>query len=228
MAFILEEDGVVQQTRLVPYLLYLDDVYFTRDYLYDRMVENTCDYLTNIHNSSLGDYHQKHKDRHEKVVAMSDKSVVVLGGYETDTNPNTIAKSLKDELKQVQDFIDAQGYDTNLIEDMAATPHTSMRHKVVIWTAASRFCIMVDRESSGHNNEFELLRSIGVTTAILRPDEVGASFMMSMEPEEVNFMKVFEFDVSPLEVLADAIEWAEESVETDTERYREYPWRERS
>jgi len=63
-------------------------------------------------------------------------------------------------------------------------------------------------------------------TALLRPKQGGSTWMIGDEPlVDYNFIRIFKFENSPLEVLDEAVGWAESLVRERIERYREhYPW----
>lgn len=113
------------------------------------------------------------------------------------------------------------GYDAFLIKDLPAPDEMSLSEKVRLWTTASRFCIMVDREASGHIKEYEMVKQERKPLVLLRPKESGSTWMIGDEEIiDLNYIKTFEFTNSPLGKTEEGIQWAENLL---CDRGKEYP-----
>ena len=130
----------------------------------------------------------------------------------------------------MRDYLRAKGYDSNLIKDLPEIPMMTNMKKVSLWTSASRFSVMVDRVPTGHIAEYGALKQQGSILAVLRTKDSGSTYMFGPEDSvDINHIKFFEFEQTPLNVLNDAIQWAESFVEEQTEANdKAYPWREGS
>lgn len=99
--------------------------------------------------------------------------------------------------------------------------------KVKFWALASRSCVTVDREPSGHLVEYSYVKSVRALLALLRPEGRGSTYMIGDDQiTDFGYINVFEFKKSPLEVIGTAITWTEELVKKRIEKYKKaYPWR---
>ena len=86
---------------------------------------------------------------------------------------------------------------------------------------------MIDREPSGHIAEYEWMKSQRTILAFVRQRGKGSTNMIGDEYiVDYNFLNLFEFENSPLEVLDSVILWAEDMIRQRIQGYeREYPWR---
>lgn len=96
----------------------------------------------------------------------------------------------------------------------------NFQEKAKYWTIASRFCILNDEIASGALDEYEYLKSQQTITAILRPEGDYPSAMAHGEHQRLRYFELFEYEESPLEVVDEAVEWAENLVQ---ERMGEVP-----
>lgn len=206
-------------TRFVPFALYIHQ----RDATDPARVWHLCeqhltDLLVAIHNSEVGDFYERLQSRVTTLALNKRTSVIVLG---RDSGPEL------EELIGVRDYLRARGYDAGLIKDFAEIPMMSNEEKVRAWTISSRFCVMVDRIPAGHIAEYMMLRGQRSILAILRPLGSRSTYMIGDDQlVDVNFIRVFEFDQTPLSVLADAIDWAEKIALERARAYdKAYPWR---
>jgi hypothetical protein len=103
----------------------------------------------------------------------------------------------------------------------------SLQDKVGWWTSGSRFSIMVDIDPSGHIQEHEILKQRRTILALIRRRESRSTFMFGEESlVDINYIRVFEFDETPLEVVQDAVTWAEDFAAARVAAYREaFPWK---
>jgi len=127
----------------------------------------------------------------------------------------------------VRDSLRVKGYDAQLIQDLPELAMMSNEEKVRLWTMASRYCVMVDRSASGHVAEFMILKEQRSILAFLRPLGSGSTFMIGDAAlVDINYIRIFEFESSPIEVLDEAIDWAESLARVRSETYNKaYPWR---
>jgi hypothetical protein len=131
------------------------------------------------------------------------------------------------ELFRVRDYLIAKDYDAYLLRDLPEHPSMSLEEKVKLWSLASRFCVMIDREPSGHLVEYPYVKSVRAILALLRPESKGSTYMIGDDQiTDFGYINVFDFKNSPLEVIDIAIAWAEELVKKRIEKYKKaYPWR---
>jgi hypothetical protein len=204
--------------RFIPFALYiheqdLDDL----ENLNRRCVPKVLESLQEIHESEEGDYYA---NLHRRISAFGinhDNGVIVLGSY---------GEPQKSELLQIRDSLRQFKYDAHLIEDLPESPLMSLPDKVRFWTGASRFSVMIDRNPSGHLNEYEILRHQESILALLHRRGSGSTRMIGVESLNYNFIRDFEFLESPLEVIAQAAAWAEDRAQERIETYaRKYPWK---
>jgi hypothetical protein len=141
--------------------------------------------------------------------------VIVLGKYDDS--------ELESELIDVRNKIRSHGYPANLIKSKSSTEYISLEEKVRAWTTLAPFCIIVDREASGHIKEFEILKQSRTITAMLRPEEEGSTWMIGDEPlVDYNYIKIFEFEDYPTERVADAVAWARCLIESRKKAYQKH------
>ncbi len=217
----LSFQNIIWAIRFVPFALYIHE----KDLIDFETLWNKCtlhiqDLLRATHNSELGNYCQSADAPKSAILAGKERSVIVFGKY-TDPEIN--------ELLQIRDFLRTKGYDAYLLRDLPEHPSMSLEEKVKLWSLASRFSVMVDREPSGHLVEFPYLKENRVILALLRPKGKASTYMIGNESiVDINYICIFEFEKSTLEVINAAIKWAEELVKKRIKKYKEvYPWRNR-
>lgn len=169
--------------------------------------------------SSPGETVARQRARALAFATTKEQSAIVLGAY---------SGSDLEELIQVRDYLSQKGYDAVLIRDLPEIPMMTSAEKVRLWAQASRFCVMVDRIPSGHISEYEILKQQNVILALLRPAGDRSTYMIGDDHlVDVNFINLFEFDRSPLQILDEAVEWAEAIAQEREKTYNAlYPWRE--
>jgi hypothetical protein len=88
-------------------------------------------------------------------------------------------------------------------------------------------CVMIDREASGHIDEYRLTEKQRTILARLTPEDGGSTRMIGgAELVDVNYIKSFEFNIRPQEVLDEAVEWATEVMKERKSEYSDhYDWR---
>ncbi len=210
--------GIVVAAGFIPFAAMIHE----NDFAFNENIFDICrlrveDTLNYIHNTPIGDYYEYKSVKEDILRVTLEKSVIVLGSYK---------RRWKQELEQVRDYLKIKGYDSALLEELPDHPMWSQQQKANFWTSAARFCIVIDREQSGHLTEFEILKDNRTITALLRPKQGGSTWMIGDEHlVDYNFIRVFEFEDSPLEVLDEAIKWAETFAMKRAEQYEKYyPW----
>jgi hypothetical protein len=169
---------------------------------------------------SFGDYYESITTRDNIFNVTKESTVIVLGKY---TNPEL------QELIEVRDFLKGRGYKAALIKEIIEVPMMSNEEKLRSWAVAARFCVMIDREPSGHIFEYGILKEQRCISAFLRPEGIGSTYMIGdAHLTDLNYIRNFIFKTSPLEVMDAAIEWSEGLIEARTNAYNQYyPWRNR-
>lgn len=215
---LISSDEIIA-IRFVPFAIFIHMKDLSNfESFWDKCTPHIQDSLKFIHDSEAGDFYQFQAE-HKKVFQISkEKSVIVLGKYSNNE---------MEELFQVRDYLKTKGYDAYLIIELPEYPMMSNEEKVRLWTIASRFCVMIDRKASGHLAEYQYLKEQRTILALLRPKGKGSSYMIGDEHlVDFNYINLFEFEKSPLEVIDDAIDWAEKLVKERMEKYgKTYPWR---
>lgn len=212
--------GDVLATRFVPFAIYVHDRdFFDFENFWDKCTPHIQNTLRAIHHSEAGDYYQSTKERISGVLVGKEKSVIVFG---KDSDPEMLR-----ELLRIRDYLIAKDYDAYLLRDLPEHPSMSLEEKAKLWSLASRFCVMIDREPSGHLVEYPYIKSVRAILALLRPKGSGSTYMIGDEQvTDINYINIFEFQHSPLEVINDAITWAEKLVAARIKGYEKaYPWR---
>lgn len=205
-------------TRFVPFALYVhvDDIKDIAD-LWNRCSMTLSKTLLEIASSGIGDFYEKKHMIAETFQVLKKSSVIVLGSY---------AEPECRELVSVRDALRSKGYEAHLIMDLPEIPEMSLDQKVRLWTLASRFNVMIDRFPSGHVAEYQVLKSQSAVLALIRPKGGGSTFMIGNDVADVNFIRSFEFQDSPLECLPMVVRWAESFVLSKTSSLGDYyPWR---
>jgi hypothetical protein len=135
-----------------------------------------------------------------KIVEKSDKTVIVLGSYQGANEA---------ELIRVKKKLQQMGYDAHLFKDLSTFPDKNLSGSVATAMRLAGFCVMVDRDPSGHIDEYRLAEKQRTILARLVPERGGSTWMIGgSELVDINYIKSFEFDIEPQERLEDAIEWA--------------------
>ncbi|MCJ7762942.1 hypothetical protein MUP38_05765, partial [Candidatus Bathyarchaeota archaeon] len=209
----------VLATRVIPLAVYVhhSDMVDIESF-WTKCTPHIQDTLRYIHNSEEGDYYQTTTEHRKGMLVYKEKSVIVFG-----KDSGTISLN---EMWRVRDHLKTKNYDAYLLRELPEHPLMSNEEKAKLWALASRFCVMIDREPSGHIAEYNYLKGERVILAFLRPKSKGSTYMIGDDGIEVNHIKLFEFETSPLQVLDDAIAWAEEFVRKKIEALKnKYPWR---
>lgn len=88
----------------------------------------------------------------------------------------------------------------------------------------SKFCIMVDKEPSGHIREYDIAKDLDAVLARITPKSGGSTQMIRRNPD-VNYIETFEYKSDPMECLSDAIDWALEYVEErEKQNMKKWDW----
>lgn len=193
-------------------------------YTVGRRTENLRSQIQNLRevvNSGYLDNFDKQKELSESlddIISAIENSVLVLGNYDGRHS---------DELDEVKSFLEEQGYDANTADDLPHQPDKSLEQNIAFYMMMSKFCVMVDRESSGHLNEYEIARNQRNILARLTPQNSGSTYMIGGEEEiDINYISSFEFKYSPTDVIEGAVKWAEDLAQERENAYKnQYPWR---
>ena len=205
--------------RFVPFAIFVHiDDFSDFNALWNRCATPIESSLKLIHDSEVGDFYQSQWLPKEAFQITKEKSVIVLGKY---------SGSELNELRQVRDYLKAKGYDAHLIEDLPEHPMISNEEKVRYWTGGSKFCVMIDREAAGHIAEYEYLKTQRTILALLRQKGKASTYMIGDEHlVDFQYINLFEFEKSPLDIMGAVIDWAEKLAKKRAEEYGKfYPWR---
>ena len=155
----------------------------------------------------------------DQLIETVENTVLVLGSYRGAN---------KAELLDIKDELSEQGYDAHLFEDLPEFPDKDLSGNVATAMRMAGFCVMVDREASGHIDEYRIAEKQRSILARLTPEDGGSTRMIGgSELVDVNYIRSFNFDVRPQEKLGEAITWAEEMLTKRREAYEDhYEWRE--
>lgn len=153
-----------------------------------------------------------------KVIQKLDNTVLILGNYEG---------AHKAELVRVKRGLEEMGYEAHLFEDLPDFPGQDLSGSVATAMRLVGFCVMVDRQASGHIDEYRLAEKQRTILARLVSTQGGSTRMIGgSEHVDVNYIKTFEFELEPQEVLAEAVKWADQMQEKREQVYSEiYDWR---
>ena len=186
---------------------------------WDKCTPHLQNLLQYVHNSEEGDYYQRTTEHKESMLVYKEKSVIVFG---KDSDATNLA-----ELHRVRDYLKTRNYEAYLLKELPEHPLMSNEEKAKFWALASRFCVMVDREPSGHIAEYNYLKGERAVLVFMRPKGKGSTYMIGDDGiVEVNHIKIFEFEDSPLQMLDAVIDWAEIFIKKKIEALKDaYPWR---
>jgi len=154
------------------------------------------------------------------LITASENVVYVLGKYGGATEA---------ELLDVRNELRNKGYDAYIDRDLEDFPTQDLSGSVTTTMRLAKFCVMVDREASGHLNEYQLAQLNRTVLARLTPEDgVSSQMIGTAEMIDVNYIEEFQFEIRPQERLSEAVDWAEEMVSKRRQKYTEiYDWRER-
>jgi hypothetical protein len=192
--------GSVVAIRFIPFALYVHDKDLADfEGFWRRACKSMQNVLLSLHNSKAGDYYQQLVERRHVFLLNKEHTAIIFGKY---------GKEEIKELFQVRDYL-SKSYDAHLLIELPEHPSMSLEEKVKLWASASRFCVMVDREPSGHLVEYPYLKNSVTVLALLRPKSGGSTSMIEDESVNFPFIKVFKFEKTPLEVIDATVTWAE-------------------
>lgn len=203
--FKLEVDGKPVKTSFVPLALYVHESEFQNvsSSIKSTVMGIYSQILETQHNTRLGNYYENRSKKEEHAYSSRiDNSVIVLGAFDGGERES--------ELEEVRDFLNIQGLSASLIKYLPGHPARSITHKAKTYALTSKFCVIVDIEASGHLVEYAELKDEEIPIALLRKKDTGSSWMLGHEYQTDDYIELFEFTESPLEVMEDVIEWAED------------------
>jgi hypothetical protein len=213
-----EDPDQVLGFRFMPLIAYVHKEHLAAMEMPVASLRWLADLFPRYSNSAEGEREEQRQQQVEVFRATKQRTVIVLGSYHPPHSGELA--SLRDDLKR-------RGYDAKLISDLPDLPSESNAQKVQNWTSAARFAVMIDRDPAGHLAEYELLRAQQTILALFRPTTGGSSWMIGDDEEvDVNFIRTFHFQRSPLETMERAVEWAERIARKREDAFnRRYPWR---
>lgn len=200
-------DNVLNDLRYVPFAIFL-----TKRYILDfDLFWSECS--KNFVRMASGSFGFKHEQIQSKgVISSVEDTVIVLGSYDSP---------YESELRNIRDYLKRLGYDAFLIKELPDLPQLSLEEKVRAWVTSSRYCIIVDREASGHIKEYEIVKQERKPLIFLQPTDGGSTYMIGDDYlVDLNYLNKFEFDQNPMEEIENGVRWAEDLL---NERGREYP-----
>ncbi|WP_141551701.1 hypothetical protein [Natrinema sp. CBA1119] len=215
----LDNAGDYMGTSFIPAALYVHDYFFDNpDNLIKPSAKELYSIIETTYVSGWGDYYETKTTRRQNILSRVDDTAIVLGKYDND--------ELERQLEEVSNALEARGYQAPLIKDLPSHPSHSMPRKVKLWAIASRFCVIIDRDPSGHLVEYSDLKNEGILLAILRKKGSGSTRMIAHEEFSSKYIRVFEFDDSPVQVIDDVITWVESEIDGFEDYYSDlYDWR---
>ncbi|WP_148708210.1 hypothetical protein [Haloferax sp. Atlit-12N] len=213
-----EPEDQIEAVRYVPFALFVPSQHVANfDKFWSECAEQVMRAI--LPHEELPTVEYRSESMAEKgILSCVDDTVIILGNYDDP---------FEDELRQIRDYLIRLGYDAFLIKDLPAPDEMSLEEKVKLWTTASRFCIMVDRDASGHIKEYEIVKSERKPLVFLRPEDRGSTWMIGDdELVDLNYIKTFEFSGSPLGKTKEGVQWAEKLLKDRGKKYPEfYPWK---
>lgn len=153
----------------------------------------------------------------ENLMTQIENSVLVLGSFHGKH---------RDELEDLKSNLEQRGYDAYIADDLPTRGDSSLEQNIEAYMLLSKFSIMIDREPSGHIDEYEIAKRQGTPLVRMVPEEGGSSSMVGGEEQVIRRnINSFEFVYTVDEALDDAIEWAEDYTEELSSHFKEeYPW----
>lgn len=204
VGFEREQNGSIIGKRYIPFALFVHDYDLVNfDEFWQKSAEHLFSSLA-LHHDEFGDYFESQSEQRRSLQVGKDRTVIVLGPYD---------EPYLSHLVHLREHLKGEGYDANLIKDLASAPMMNFQEKAKYWTIASRFCILNDEVPSGALDEYEYLKSQQTITAILRPEGDYPSAMAHGEHLRLRYFELFEYKESPLEVVEEAVEWAENIIQ---------------
>ncbi len=147
----------------------------------------------------------------DTVIDTIDNSVVLLGTGEGD------------ELATLEARIDELGYNGTVAADLPGEGEDALATYLML----SKFSVFIDRDPSARLTEVETAKAQEDVLARLVPadTERQQTHLLGGHNAEVEHIETFGFEDSPLDVLDDAIEWAESVIERRRQSTRDrLPW----
>lgn len=163
----------------------------------------------------------REQDLHEYISNFHEKSVLLLGSYDTEG---------KKRLQAISDVIEKLGYEPILINHIPDFEDYDIPQKVTAVGAICRIVIIDDSSPSGHLSEVEICKNNRWVTVLLRHGGIGASWMTAGIALASNVILEKDYDCNvPEEAVSEAIDWAESKIkELKISLNSVYPWREES
>jgi hypothetical protein len=146
------------------------------------------------------------------------------------TNVLVLGKDTGNELeilREVQKCVSTRGFIGHMVKDAPDIPEMTNEEKVRALADASRFVIVENSYPAGQIAELKMLSTNRVTTAILREQGKGSTWMVADYDLDYRFMREFVYEPRHLSDIVDAAcDWAHQSVSERTRQLdKRYPWR---
>lgn len=158
----------------------------------------------------------------EQIESLFDRSmdelVVILGSY-TDAQKETFEKT-----KQI---VADETYTPCIIKDMKDVGNKNPREKVFTYVAPCRFVVVLDFVASGHFNEIELLKDLGIPIILISQKEIGPTYMLHGIDRTHSFIQRYPITThgSLENALQSGISWAEKMIyERNQYNIETLPW----
>lgn len=206
--------------KFIPFAFYIHDKdFYNFEIFWEKCYPILYDFFIKIYDSEIGDYYEQLRTKQRAILVNKEKTVLVLGKYRNGE---------KNKLDGIRDYLISRNYEAYLLEDLPEHPTMSTERKVKSWAVASRFSVMLDLSPSGHIAEFTHIDSVKEILAVLRVKGKRSTYMIGNKcSPDTPYIKIFEFEKTPLEVINDAIKWAENHLKKRKKTFNEYPWRKR-
>jgi hypothetical protein len=145
-----------------------------------------------------------------------DRAVLILGQDSTELH----------KLRAIQLWLYKRGFDPILVRDLPDIREQTVEEKVELLATMCRFVVCEDSTPSGHIDELAILRATRITTALVRQQGRGGTWMQADYPADFRFMRSFTYTDTVTECLEEVTAWASEATEHRSKTLaRLYPWR---
>jgi len=149
---------------------------------------------------------------------MAKKKLVLLLGKDTGQG--------LDRLQAIRKFVEAHGYQCQLIKEMPEHSEMGLIGKVLFSALSSRFVIIENSTASGHLYEIPFVRMAECVIAIMQREGEGATWMTEDMISKHPLLKKFQYTDDSLSSSVDeAIYWAEQRIAENIKANRgSWPW----
>jgi carbamoyl-phosphate synthase large subunit len=156
-------------------------------------------------------------DSLHSVLDTIDQAVLVMGDRDVP------------DYETIEARLDESGYTPQHISELPDADGRTSEQNTAIYMMLSRFSILIDRDPSKRLTEYETAKAHNNVLARLVPADRNRQkthMIGGHEDADIDHVAEFEFEDSPVEVIDDAIAWAETVIESRQESTRDrLPWR---